>query len=487
MIDVLDLARANAALIAILAPLCGAGLALLIPSGRWACAPAVLALAVSSIAAGDLAWRMLLLGQAPPMAMNGLVLRLDGVGVAAAALSSVTAALIALASPALIGPGRRAPLAACLLQLAAAGWIASAFASDLVMLFAAIEIGMLASCALGALGGGRDRGALGGALRFLINNGVAGALMLIGVAFVARASGVATFDALGDAPAPAPHAAAIGFGLVISALAMKAGVAPLHGWAGAYYGRGGALGVLAFAALGAPALLAALARVAAYAVATPPIGEHIAPALLALGLVSVVIGSVQAIGARNLARLAAYANAAQAGCFLIAIAMGSPAGFAAGLVQILALAAASLALLGGAAATAHPAHLEALDGLARRAPFSSIAITGGALSLMGAPLTIGFLARWRLIEAGVGGGWWWAAGAVIVTSLAGVFYGGRLIERLYFRHASTAAAEARRDRRRGFLAPALCAALAAMLIGVDPAWLLRMLEGAGRLLAGFGP
>ena len=33
------------------------------------------------------------------------------------------------------------------------------------------------------------------------------------------------------------------------------------------------------------------------------------------------------------------------------------------------------------------------------------------------------LARWRLVEAGVGAGWWWAAGLVIIASLAGVFYG----------------------------------------------------------------
>jgi NADH:ubiquinone oxidoreductase subunit 2 (subunit N) len=191
---------------------------------------------------------------------------------------------------------------------------------------------------------------------------------------------------------------------------------------------------------------------------------------------------MQAIGARNLGRMAAYAAAAQAGCVLVSAAFGSPAGIAATLVQILAQAGASLAVLGGAAAIGANRTLSQLDGLARRAPVASLALAAGALSLMGAPLTLGFLGRWRLIEAGVGGGWWWAAGTVIVSSLAAVIYGGRLIERLYFRHAS-AAGETRRDPWRLLLTPALIAAIALIAIGLEPAELLRMADAAARLFA----
>jgi multicomponent Na+:H+ antiporter subunit D len=142
--------------------------------------------------------------------------------------------------------------------------------------------------------------------------------------------------------------------------------------------------------------------------------------------------------------------------------------------------AAALALLGGAATLGGASSLTALDGLARRAPLASAAMSIGALSLMGAPLTIGFLGRWRLLEAGLGAGWAWTAAAAIFASLAAVFFGGRLIERLYFRRATTTVHQSR-DPWRAALAPALIAAIAAIAWGLEPSWLLRSAETASHL------
>jgi NADH:ubiquinone oxidoreductase subunit 2 (subunit N) len=102
---------------------------------------------------------------------------------------------------------------------------------------------------------------------------------------------------------------------------------------------------------------------------------------------------------------------------------------------------------------------------------------------MGAPLTIGFLGRWRLIEAGVGAGWWWASMLVIVASLAGVFFGGRLIERIYFRRASEAFA-GETSAWRLALAPALLAAIITIAIGFAPGLLLRWTAAAASMLTG---
>src|SRR5690606_8869772 len=189
-------------------------------------------------------------------------------------------------------------------------------------------------------------------------------------------------------------------------------------------------------------------------------------------------------GATNVRRLAAYAGAMQIGCILIAFALGSPAGFAAALLQILAWAAAALALLLGACA-ARDAQFDAFNGLVRRAPIASVAVTMGALSFMGAPLTLGFLGRWRLIEASVGAGWWWATGATIAASLAAVFFGGRLIERMYFRRA-TETAEADRDAWRWTRAAAALAAIAAIALGVAPELLLGAVGRAAELALGMG-
>ncbi len=127
--------------------------------------------------------------------------------------------------------------------------------------------------------------------------------------------------------------------------------------------------------------------------------------------------------------------------------------------------------------------MSSLDGLGRRAPGASIVMTAGALSLMGAPLTLSFLGRWRLVEAALGIGWWWVAAAAIVLSLAGSYYGGRLIERIYFRHATQSLSGAKEDLRWKFaLVPALAAAFLTIASAIEPSLLLRAASAASQVI-----
>jgi NADH:ubiquinone oxidoreductase subunit 2 (subunit N) len=151
------------------------------------------------------------------------------------------------------------------------------------------------------------------------------------------------------------------------------------------------------------------------------------------------------------------------------------------------MVAATLAVaVGVALALGEDADLHAFEGLARRAQFASAAIAGAMLSFMGAPLTLGFLGRWRLVEVGVGAGWWWVAGAVIVTSLAGVFFGGRLIELMYLRRKEVAGV-AVTGPWRWTAAPALIVAIATIATGLAPGLLLRAADIAAARAFGVAP
>lgn len=485
--SLLPLISLHAPLLMLAALLLGAAIAALPAPARLSWAAAVIAALFAAYVGVDLAVRTLLGGAPLAQYGEGIALAPDGFGVFAAALVAMGGALslIAAGDIAKVLPARVAPLAFALALCLIAGWIGALMARDLLGFVLGVEIGWLAGVALAALRGEQDRMALSASMRMLAAGGVGAALLLIGVGLIGRAVGSWDLSAMEHARIAAPGLASAGFALVIAALALKAGVAPLHLWAGAAWGRAGALALLVLGAVGAVGALAALMRIGAHALAAPAIGGGAQWGLAALGFASVAIGSVQAIGAQTLPRLAAYAGAAQAGCILISLALGSQAGYAAALVQVLALAAAALALLAGAAAVGGASTLAALDGLGRRAPLAGVAFTAGALGLMGAPLTIGFLGRWRMIEAAVGVDWWWAACAAIAASLAGVFYGGRLIERVYFRRANTAVEAA---PRWGFaFAPALLAAIIATAWGVEPSLLLHAANAAASLMIGAAP
>ncbi len=476
----LDLARTHAPLLAITAPLIGAALAALIPQPRLAWLVAVLAAATTAVIAVDLALRAIA-GGLPPGLLVLVGVHLDGAGMFLAALLSLCATIAILGAGAVLGEVDRrvAPLSSALALLALGGWNGALMTDNLAALVIAAELGWLAS--IGLLASSSARGALNGAVRMLAAGGVGAALALCGLGLVMRSFGSLTLADLGAAHVEASAAAAVGAGLVLAGVVLKAGAAPFHGWIGAAFGRAGGAALLVLGAVSATGALAVAIRLIAYLVPAPAIGEGLSTALAAMGCVSVVIGSLQAVGARNLPRLAAYTVVAQAGCILLSAALGSPAGFAAALVQTTSLAASALALFGGAVA-AGVQNIDHLDGVSRRAPLASAAITAGALSLMGAPLTLGFLGRWRLVEASVGADWWWAAGAVIFASLSGVFYGGRLIERLYFRRA-THQFEGGGGLWRVVLAPALIVSILATAWGLAPSLLLNAANAAAAMMA----
>jgi multicomponent Na+:H+ antiporter subunit D len=334
-----------------------------------------------------------------------------------------------------------------------------------------------------ALSSHKSRGALNGALRMVTLGGVAAAFFLLGIALAERGLGTATLADIAGQRLAAPNMASVGVALIMLAVACMAGIAPLNAWTAATYGKGSNFAVLAVASIGACGAMLALAHLSVAVLPAPALGGRLGLALSVLGVASAIIGSLQAIGAANIWRLAGYSAAAQLGCVVLAIALGSPAGLEAAFVQTLALGASSIALIGAAALGGVDDSMSSLDGLGRRAPFASIVMTAGALSLMGAPLTLSFLGRWRLVEAALGIGWWWVAAAAIVLSLAGSYYGGRIIERIYFRHATQTTSGAKEELRWKFaLAPALVAAFITIVSAVEPSLLLRAASAASQVI-----
>ncbi len=486
----IETTRIHAPLAILAALLIGAAALVCVADRFLAWLLAMAAAASGCVIALDVVWR-LSIGHRVRLAQLDLALGIDGVGGFAAALVALALFCVLIAA----APNRRLrdnqtesarvePLALGLILLIAAGWITALFASDLTMMFLGAQTGWIASVGLAAVSGRRDRAALSAALRMLLFGGLASCLFLLGAGFVGFGAGSIQFSEIASAPGFASDkAASIGLGLILLALAAMAGAPPLHAWLGPLHGRAGGLASLAIGVLGVLGAVGCLARAVASIVLVADVAQGMSVGLVLLGVLGVVAGSLQAIGATNLRRLIAYAGAAQIGCILIALGLGTPATIASALVQMTALAASLLALFAGASALPASAPLPSLDGLARRAPLISLAMTLGALNLIGAPLTLGFLGRFRLVQAGVGGGWWWTAGAVIIASLAAVFYAGRLIERLYFRRAQISAERVGLGAQAA-LAPSLVLAMALIMWGVTPQILLSAVDAVALILPG---
>ena len=61
-------------------------------------------------------------------------------------------------------------------------------------------------------------------------------------------------------------------------------------------------------------------------------------------------------------------------------------------------------------------------------PWTLSAFAIGGLSLIGVPLTSGFISKWYLILAALEQDWWWLALIVLGTSLIAVMYIWKVVE-----------------------------------------------------------
>jgi multicomponent Na+:H+ antiporter subunit D len=73
-----------------------------------------------------------------------------------------------------------------------------------------------------------------------------------------------------------------------------------------------------------------------------------------------------------------------------------------------------------------------MRGLGRRMPWTMAAFVAGGLSLIGVPMTVGFISKWFLVKAALEQGLWPVAGVILFSSLLAVVYIWRVVEVAYF-------------------------------------------------------
>ncbi len=133
----------------------------------------------------------------------------------------------------------------------------------------------------------------------------------------------------------------------------------------------------------------------------------------------------------------------------------SVTGLTGGLVHLFnhALMKSGLFLAMACVAAAHRARpgSTALRGLGRRMPLTMAAFVVGGLSLIGVPLTVGFVSKWYLVLGALEAGLWPVAVLILLSSLLALVYVWRVVEVAYFQPAARGRAD---EVTRGAAEPA---------------------------------
>jgi multicomponent Na+:H+ antiporter subunit D len=152
--------------------------------------------------------------------------------------------------------------------------------------------------------------------------------------------------------------------------------------------------------------------------------------LIGLGLLAMVAGALTAIWQTNAKRLLAYSSISQIGYMVLGIGLADINGLAGSVVHIFnhAMSKAMLFVaIGCVVYRVGASNLVAIRGFARRMPVTAACVVLGGLSLVGTPLTLGFVTKWLLLQGALDRGWWWIAFFIVVSSLLALVYVWRIV------------------------------------------------------------
>jgi NADH-quinone oxidoreductase subunit N len=322
-----------------------------------------------------------------------------------------------------------------LVTLSVLGMMVMVGAGDLMALYMGIELQSLALYVIAALRRDSAKSTEAG-LKYFILGSLGSGLLLYGASLTYGFAGTTNFAGILSTLAGGEAPLGLLFGLVfmLAALAFKVSAAPFHMWTPDVY-QGSPTPVTAFFAT-APkvAAMVLLARLVHDAFGTLP--DDWGQVLALLAVASMFLGSIAAIGQRDIKRLMAYSSIAHMGFALIGLASGSAQGVQAMLVYMsiyVVMNIGTFAFILSMERDGKPvADIGSLNMLSARAPLSALALLVLMFSMAGVPPMLGFFAKVSVLQAALDADMALLALAGVIASVIGAFYYLRIVFFMYF-------------------------------------------------------
>jgi multicomponent Na+:H+ antiporter subunit D len=366
------------------------------------------------------------------------------------------------------------------------GLFGMAVTGDAFNLFVFIEISSLSSYAMIAMG--KDRRALRAAFTYLAMGTAGATFFLIGVGLLYGVTGTLNMADLADRirPIADSRTVLVAFAFITVGLSLKLAMVPLHMWLPNAYTHAPSIVTAFLAATATKVAVYALIRMfftvfgVDFSYGNLPLSEI----LLALGVVAVAGASVVAIFQTNLKRLLAYSSLAQIGYIILGLSFANVMGLTASLVHIFNHAATKGGLFLVAACLVYRlggTDISSLNGIAKRMPWTMAGFVIAGLSLIGVPLTAGFVSKWTLVLGAVERGWWPVAVLVLATSLLAVAYIWKIVEAAYFQPLPTGNSSIK-EAPMSMLIPTWVLIAATVYFGVESSLSLGLARDAAQFL-----
>ena len=360
--------------------------------------------------------------------------------------------------------------------LCCTGFLGSTITGDIFNLYVFLEIASITSYALIAMG--RRRQALYAGYSYLIVGSIGATFILLGIGHLYMRTGMLSMGEIVELFRAQPELFELSdvrtaFAFFTVGLAIKMALFPLHGWQPSAYTQAPSASSLFIAATSTKVSAYVFYRIsfsvfgiAFLQSALPSIREGV----LVMAAAAIVMGPLLAIRQTDLKRLLAYSSVGQIGYVMLGVVLLNHDGVTGGLIHFWNHAAAKGALFCVAGALVYrtgAANVADLAGMGRTAPWSATVLTIAGCSLIGVPLTAGFLSKWYLGAGALEAGRWIIVPVLLASSIFTAVYVWRLVQLVWFAPGDTVP-RVDREVPWSMRVPALILAGACVFFGISP-------------------
>lgn len=330
-----------------------------------------------------------------------------------------------------------------LFSLMLAGMYGVVIAGDLFNLYVFLEIASIASYALVAFG--IEKQQLEATFKYQVLGGVSSLFILMAIGFIYWFTGTLNLPDIANL-LPSEGAFPIFIAvLLIGGFGLKAALFPFHSWlpdahSSAPSPISAMLSGVLIKAIGAYVLLRLFFNII-------HIDYNIALAITVLGTLSMIIGSLLAVGQWDFKRLLAYSSISQMGFVIIGGGIGMMVIASGGRLSVAILAVTgglfhlmnhsifkSLLFLNAGAVEYRTGtrDLRKLGGLAHKMPVTSGSAFVASMSISGIPPFNGFFSKVIIIFAAIQAGYYWLAFISVVTSVITIAYFSKVMKYVFY-------------------------------------------------------
>lgn len=309
------------------------------------------------------------------------------------------------------------------------GAMLMATSQNLLVVFLGLEILSIALYVLAGMSRSEARSEES-ALKYFLLGAFASGFLLYGIAFFYGTTGSLDLRALPSAlegNAMASTTLLFSIGLMMVGLGFKSALVPFHQWTPDVY-QGAPTNVTAFMAVASKiGAIAALFRVL---VAAAPMAAAWMPAMVAIAILTMILGNLLALVQKDVKRILGYSSIANAGYILVGVLahVRAPDKVTFGTTVYFLLAYAFMTMGAFAVLTLMAkdgkdgTRLEDLKGLWQRSPWAAILLLVFMMSLIGIPPTAGFFGKFFIFQDAIAADLTVLAVVLAATSAISVAY-----------------------------------------------------------------